>query len=308
MLNVERLRVLAEVADRGSFTAAAEALFLTQPAVSRQIAALERDLGTPLVERLPRGVRLTQAGALAHEHARSILASLAAAEEQVRGLARLDGGRLRMAAFATANTDLIPKVITRFRELHPQVELSLTGSHQAHHTLDAVRAGEIDLALVVDWDLDRPGDAAGVDLVTLLDDPLFVALGRGHPLAGGRRVRLTELADETWIEGAHPDCCGPLDRFREAAGFRPKIGFECDDWHAKQVLVASGAGVMLFPGLALPSARDDIVLRSTTPDLPVRRVFAACRPAGSRPATVQPMLDLLHGAARDDELSGQESR
>ncbi|MFI0481496.1 LysR family transcriptional regulator [Actinomadura sp. 9N215] len=296
MLDVQRLRVLAEVAEHGSFSGAAQALYCTQPAVSRQIAALERELGVPLVRRLPRGVRLTQAGELLHAHARVILASVAAAEREVRGLARLDGGRLRMAAFATANTSLVPSVIAVFRERHPGVELALMLGRRADETLAAVRAGELDLALMAEWGPGLPGDADGLDVSPLLDDRLCVALGRGHRLAPRRRVRLADLADETWIDGAHPDCCGPLDRFHEAAGFRPRIGLQCDDWHGKQALVASGAGIMLFPELARPRARDDIVLRPTVPALPARRVLAVTGEARHRPPAAHRMLDLLRRA------------
>ncbi|WUI04245.1 LysR substrate-binding domain-containing protein [Spirillospora sp. NBC_00431] len=296
MLDVQRLRVLAEVAEHGSFSAAAQALYCTQPAVSRQIAALERELGVPLVRRLPRGVRLTQAGELLHAHARAILASLAAAEQQVRGLARLDGGRLRMAAFATANVSLVPSVIASFRERHPDVELALTLGHRPDETLAAVRAGEIDLALMAEWGPGLPGDAAGLEVSPLFDDRLHLALGRGHRLAPDRRVRLADLADETWIDGAHPDCCGPLDRFHEAAGFRPRIGFRCDDWHGKQALVASGAGITLFPELARTRARDDIVLLPTVPELPARRVLAVTGAPPHRPPAAHRMLGLLRQA------------
>jgi DNA-binding transcriptional LysR family regulator len=299
MLDVHRLRILVEAADRGSLSAAAEALFLTQPAVSRQIAALERDLGTPLVQRLPRGVRLTQAGELAYEHARAILASLKVAEEQVRGLARLDEGRLRMAAFATVNAFLMPMVMARYRRRHPRVDLSLVSDHGSRQTLEAVRSGDIDLGVITDWDLDRSGDVAGVEVEALFDDQLFVALAPCHKLAAEGLVPLAELADETWIEGAHPDCCGPIEGFRETTGYHPKIGFHCDDWYGKQALVAAGVGIMPFPALALPGARDDIVLRPTTPTLKARRILAVTRAAIYRPATVQPMLDLLHETLLD---------
>lgn len=296
MLDLNRLRVLTEVADRGSFSAAADALFLTQPAVSRQIAALERDLGTPLVERLPRGVRLTQAGELACAHARTILAQLTAAEDQIRGLGRLDGGRLRMAGFASANAALVPEVITRFRKRHPSVELSLVAGHDPAKTLVAVRDGELDLALISAWDADRPEGRTGLDVLPLLNDQVYVAVGPEHPLASRRRIRLADLVEETWIDGAHPDCCGPFDGFREIAGFQPRVGFQCDDWNGKQALVAAGAGIMLFPGLAVPTARPDVVLRPVSPALPPRPVMVVTR-ADHRAATVAPMLELLREAA-----------
>ena len=126
MLDVRRLRVLREVAATGSFSAAAEALAFTQPAVSRQIATLEAEAGARLVERGARGIRLTPAGELLLEHAEVILDRLAAAEHQLDALSGLDGGRLRLGAFPTANATLIPLALTAFYAEYPSVCLSLT--------------------------------------------------------------------------------------------------------------------------------------------------------------------------------------
>jgi DNA-binding transcriptional LysR family regulator len=296
MLEVHRLQVLVEVADRGSFSAAAAALVCTQPAVSRQIAALERQVGARLLERLPRGVRLTQAGELAVEHARSALARLALAETQLKALADLEGGKLRLGAFASANTSLVPDAIIRFRQHHPNVELSLAGTDTTSN-LAAVRAGDLDLALVTAWDLDPPEVAEGIQLLPVFEDELLIALGQGHRLAKRHRIDLRDLAEETWIEGAHPDCLGPLDRFGEAAGFAPRIGFRCDDWHGKQALVAAGVGVMLFPTMALPAVRDDLVLCAPHPALPPRRILAGVPQGSYRAPATAPMIEILRETA-----------
>src|ERR671929_169290 len=115
MLDVRRMRVLREVAVRGSFSAAAEALSFTQSAVSQQIAALEREAGTVLVQRNARGVRLTEAGEALVRHAEAILARLAEAEAELEAIAGLRGGRLRMAAFESAGATLMPPAIAAFR-------------------------------------------------------------------------------------------------------------------------------------------------------------------------------------------------
>jgi DNA-binding transcriptional LysR family regulator len=125
MLDVRRMRVLREVAARGSFSAAADALAYTQSAVSQQIAALEREAGTTLVERNARGVRLTDAGRALVEHADAILARLSDAEAELEAIAGLRGGRLRLAAFPSAGASIMPEAIARFRERHPAVDLTL---------------------------------------------------------------------------------------------------------------------------------------------------------------------------------------
>src|ERR687893_1699053 len=125
MLDVRRMRVLREVAARGSFSAAADALAYTQSAVSQQMAALEREAGTRLVERSARGVRLTEAGRALVRHADVILARLADAEAELEAIAGLRGGRVRLVSFPTAAATLMPRAIAMFRERHPGVELSL---------------------------------------------------------------------------------------------------------------------------------------------------------------------------------------
>src|SRR3712207_1427948 len=125
MLDVRRLRVLREVAQRGSFSAAAEALSFTQSAVSQQIAALERESGSKLIERNPRGVRLTDAGRALVQHADAILARLEDAEEELAAIAGLRGGRLRIATFQSAGATLVPRALGEFHRRHPDVELTV---------------------------------------------------------------------------------------------------------------------------------------------------------------------------------------
>lgn len=295
MLDARRLRVLLEVSRRGSFSAAAEALAFTQPSVSRQIAALEREAGTQLLERDARSVRLTQAGEIVVEHAEAILARLAAVDDHLRALADLEGGRLQLAAFASANAWLVPEALRRFAERHPRVELSLAAVPADGH-LAALRTRELDLALLTDWDL--PGrDVEGVEIAPLLEDELYVALSRRHPLSARRRLTLRDLRRETWIEGAHPDCLGPLQQLSEAIGVEARIGFHCDDWSGKQALVAAGVGIMLFPALALRNRRDDIVVRPLSGEVAARKVYVA-HSDGYRAPAVDAMIGVLRETAK----------
>src|ERR687884_39639 len=157
MLDVRRLRVLREVAARGSFSAAADALHFTQSAVSQQIAALEREAGMPLVERNARGVRLTHAGEVLIGHTDVILARLADAEAELEALAGLRGGRLRLASFPSAGATIMPEAIARFRARHPAVELTLEPC-EPEPSLVRLRAGEVDLVLDITAGFRPPRD------------------------------------------------------------------------------------------------------------------------------------------------------
>src|SRR3954447_9122995 len=191
MLDVRRLRVLREVAQTGSFSAAAESLAFTQPAVSRQIATLEAEAGTRLVERSARGIRLTQAGELLVSHADAILDRLGAAESQLEKLNSLEGGRLHIGAPPTANATLIPLAIRAFDEEHPDVDLRLDESVSSE-LIDRVAAGDLDLAIVANAHrFDLPGEIVIEDL---MEDPQHLAVARDHPLADAPEVRMADLA------------------------------------------------------------------------------------------------------------------
>jgi DNA-binding transcriptional LysR family regulator len=294
VFDAARLRVFREVVRCGSLSAAAEALSFTQPAVSRQIAALEREAGAQLLERTPRGIRLTEPGRILLGHAEAILDRMATARAQVQSVASLAGGRLRIGSFPTANATVVPRAIAAFAREHPEVELSLVEA-LTPQAVAWLRAGEVDVAVVT--------HTAGLDdheleVVDLVDDEIFVALPAAHPLAQKPRLRLRDLRDETWIEAPGGVARPPLLSAALAHGFEPRIRFGAEQWLAKQGLVAAGVGVTLIPGLAVATVRDDIVLRSLGPDAPRRRVVAAL-PLGYRAPAVQPFVALLRAEAAE---------
>src|SRR5437763_10677423 len=174
MLDVRRMRVLKEVAAQGSFSAAAEALSFTQSAVSQQVAALERESGAKLVERRARGIRLTPAGEALVSHADAILARLDDAEQELAAIAGLKRGRVRIASSQSAGATLIPKALAEFHRRHPGVELSASTA-ELTEARDLLRAGEIDVAIIMDFEA---GPLLYPELATehLLDDPYHVAL------------------------------------------------------------------------------------------------------------------------------------
>jgi DNA-binding transcriptional LysR family regulator len=295
MLDVRRMRVLREVAVRGSFSAAADALSFTQSAVSQQIAALEREAGAVLVQRSARGVRLTEAGEALVRHTDGIMARLAEAEAELEAIAGLRGGRLRMAAFESAGATLMPLAIAAFRERHPAVELSLSLT-EPEDCVPQLRTGELDLAIVFHSAVQHADD--GIHRVHLVEDPMYLVLPRDHPLANRRRLRLEDLAGEPWI-GGEPDCeCNRLIfRACAIAGYEPRIAFETDDYTAMQGFVAAGVGVSLIAELGLTSVRDDIVIRNLGRDTPVRQIYAATLADSYRSPATQAMLDILQDVA-----------
>jgi DNA-binding transcriptional LysR family regulator len=298
MLNVNRLRVLREVAARGSFSAAAEALSYTQSAVSQQVATLEAEVGTSLLERRPRGVRLTAAGRALVEHAEGILAQLQAAEADVAAIAGLRGGQLRMASFPTAGATLMPVAIAIFRAQHPDVELTLAEG-EPEEIVPRLAAGEFDLALLFEFPGVSEALPRSLDHVELMEDPMHLALPGDHPLTPQDKLRLEDLDEQAWVQSsASSPCARHVVRSCHAAGFEPRVAFESDDYATVQGLVAAGVGVALIPELALSGgARSDIIIRELTPSSPARRIIAASARSDRRIPAVQAMLDILRDVA-----------
>jgi DNA-binding transcriptional LysR family regulator len=307
MLDVKQLRVLKAVAEHGSFSAAADALSYTQPAISQQIAALEKSAGATLVDRTSRGIHLTDAGRALVDHAGVVIARLAAAEAELEAIAGVRGGRVRLASFPTAGASLLPPAVARFTERHPEVELSFV-EQEPEDAVQMLRAAELEVAVVFEFhdlsQLEWDRLYGGVELHHLVDDPMYLALPRGHRLAHKPRVGLRDVADETWIQDGDPNnICGRLHQSAcRSAGFEPRIGFQSDDYNVVQGLVAAGVGVSLLPSLALANTRDDIVVRSLGKAAPSRRISAATLAGRFRSPATEAMLAILQEVAADFEV------
>jgi DNA-binding transcriptional LysR family regulator len=297
MLNVPRLQVLCEIARHGSLAGAAAALAYTPSAVSQQVASLEREAGTTLVERLPRGARLTEAGRVLVDHAERVLAELRAAEASLASIAAGGGGRLRVGAFTTANAILVPLAVAALRARHPAVTLGLLEA-DLDEAFALLAARELDLAVVYEFPVVKVQPPDDVELVWLLDDPLHVAMAPSHPLAGRRRLRLADLAEHDWVQGVHRgSTIDVLPRACRSAGFEPRIAFRTDDQMTVQGLVAAGVGISLAPTLILPSMRPDLVVRPIDEPALTRRVLAAVPRGMYRLPAAAAMLQLLAEAA-----------
>jgi DNA-binding transcriptional LysR family regulator len=293
MLDVRRMRVLREVAERGSITAAAQALAFTPSAVSQQIATLEREAGVALVERGPRSIRLTPAGRALVEHTDGILASLQAAEAEIQAIAGVRGGMLRLASFPTAYATIMPAAIAEFRDRHPGVELTLTETDPLAG-LAHLKSGELDLALLYEYDYVPLPEDDSIERIPLTDDPIRVLLPQGHRSAKRRAVPLDALAEEHWITStARSSCHEFVARSCRASGFEPDIGFESDDHGVWQGLVAAGVGVALAPELALENLHPGVVARPVALHPLKRRIYVAFR-VGGRSAAIDAMLDVLN--------------
>ncbi|GIG62271.1 LysR family transcriptional regulator [Longispora fulva] len=272
MIDVQRLRVLREVARHGSFSRAAEALLFTPSAVSQQIAALERTLGARVVERSTRGVVLTAPGRLLVEAADAITAELSHAQEQID---RLASGRaaLTVATFTSGGRELLPAALTRFVAAHPDVELTvLEGEPEV--ALPWVREGRADLALSYHFGGPPPvraGDRSGLTWTPVQDDPLWIVVPRGHPLAGRESAHLTELAGDRWVLGCSKTRA-ILDGYAALAGFEPHILAATTDYFFAQSLVAAGVGVALIPWIALLPPGGEVAVLAVEQPRPVRHI------------------------------------
>jgi DNA-binding transcriptional LysR family regulator len=269
MLDVTRLRVLVAVARHGSVTAAAHALNYAQPSVSHHLARLEAETGTKLITRAGRGIRLTDAGRLLAERAAEVIGRLDAAENELAVYSGTRAGRLRLAAFPSALSTLVPAAAAMLRDKHPSVDLRLTEA-EPPEALRMLRAGYVDVALVFRHEPEGPDTEPApaereLREQVLLDEPVHVIApadprpdADGVPAAAITEMHPADLArfsGQRWIAGCDR-CREHLLKQCAAAGFSPKIAFTTDDFVAVQALVGAGLGLALLPDLALRAVRN----------------------------------------------------
>ncbi|MBW8800474.1 MAG: LysR family transcriptional regulator [Streptomyces sp.] len=294
MLDVRRLQVLRAVVTSGTVTAAAAHLGYTPSAVSQQVAALEKQAGTALLERVGRGVRPTAAGLLLTEHAALISSAVAQAETALADLRAGRTGRLSVRYFATAGSTLVAPALARLRAEHPGVRVDLELA-DPEDPFQEVARGRADLAVVVQAQ-DRTGD--GFRLVHLLDDPYAAVLPLGHPLAGRETIDLHELSGEQWVGSEPPGpCLEPVVDSCAAAGFSPDFVIQSEDYATAQGFVAAGLGVGLMPRLGLRNQHPGVVVRPVRNPEPVRVISAAVRETALEQPSLRGLLDALRDAA-----------
>ncbi|MDT0318779.1 LysR family transcriptional regulator [Streptomyces millisiae] len=298
MLNVRRLLLLTEIAEHGSLTGAASAAGMTASAASQQMSRLEAEVGQPLLERLPRGVRLTGAGEALVARGRAIRRELRAAQADLDAFARLDRGTLRLGSFPTVSASLLPLALTRFARAHAGAEVVVRSAMLAQ-LREMLHTGEVELALLWDYRWNRVSDEA-LTLTHLLNDPTVLVVPANSRLLDEPEVSLRSLAAQHWIIRAdnHP-VAEVLRRSCRLAGFEPRIAYESHDYQEAQAMVAAGLGIAIAPRLALTNRRNDVRLVRLGADVPapIRRILLA-RPENRMPtpATLA-MIDILHAVA-----------
>jgi DNA-binding transcriptional LysR family regulator len=304
MYDLRRLRAFHAVARSGSFSAAARELGYTQSVVSHHVAALERELGLTLINRGTRPVSATDAGRRLLRHSEAALGHITAAEDELRAVAGLETGTLRVGAFLSAANSFVPGALARFEAAHPKIDVRLEQIEEPE-ALHRLRSGELDLA--VGYRIrERPSRRRqprdeSFDEIHLADDPYRIALPPKHPLSRRRELRLAQLAAERFItppaEGFLRSYRTMLERLCAASGFEPDIAHLVNDVTVARALVAAGLGVAVLPDLALPPPHHDIAVRPARDIQPIRSLHATWLRGRQVPAIAQ-IVPYLEESAR----------
>ncbi|MFI1385589.1 LysR substrate-binding domain-containing protein [Embleya sp. NPDC020886] len=267
MLDVRRLRLLRELSLRGTIAAVAEALAFTPSAVSQQLATLEREAGVPLLERTGRRVTLTPAGRNLVRHAEAVLAHLEQAAAELADTRRGLAGPLRIGTFPTATRTIVPTVLADLGERHPGLEPMVLEIDPAG-VADALRAGELDVALIHEYDFVPPTDEPGLAVRPLCVEAMYLASTAPAPTPGAVASVLAHWRDSPWITATSGTMCHAMTiRACQAAGFTPRVHHQVDDFATVLTLVAAGRGVAVVPQLGITDPPPEVHLTR----LPIRR-------------------------------------
>lgn len=298
MLDVRRLRLLRELADRGTIAEVARVVGYTPSAVSQHLGALERESGVALLERDGRRVRLTPAADALVERARRILDELEQAEVELHSLHEVPAGPLAIGAFPSAAVALAAPALATLKQRHPDLNPTLQ-ELEDDDGLARLRAGELDLLIAKSYDLVPPPPAGGLERHHLLDDPVLVALPAGHHSAG-RSIRISDLHHDGWIAGTHSTTFGSVvAQAARAAGFTPRIVHRADDAALQLELVAGGHGVALLPRLAALRRVSGVRLTRLIEPAIQRHVHVLTRRGAARRPAVAAALAALQQVASE---------
>ncbi|MFD6394488.1 LysR family transcriptional regulator [Nocardia sp. NPDC060259] len=294
MLDVRKLRLLRELAHRGTIAAVADALSYTPSAVSQQLTALEREAGVPLLERTGRRVTLTPSAHLLVGHTETILAALERADAELAVARDELAGTLRIGAFPTAARTLLSPALVALSTDHPRLELTVTEIDPAD-VPDALRAGTLDIALTHDYDLVPATPDPAIHTEPLHTETVYLATRNSVPDTKPLHAQL----ESPWIAGTPGTLCHTVTlRACQAAGFTPRIRHHADDFDTVLALVAADAGTAIVPALALHSPPDDVTL---TPLSTRRHTHLAYRNGTDAHPAIAAARTALRSAARAAE-------
>ncbi|MEU9912907.1 LysR family transcriptional regulator [Streptomyces sp. NPDC051001] len=289
-VDLRRLTVLRELQRRGSLARTAEALHLTPSAVSQQLSALSREIGAPLTERDGRGVRLTGQARVLLAHADEIAAQLERARADLAAYGSGGRGSVTIGCFSSGILGLLPGVLRGLAEHLPHVRVDVVEA-EPPDLFTALDAGQVDVAVAVDFAATPPHTDRRYSRSDLLTDVMDIVVPADHRLAGRGRIPLRELAGEPWIAGDARSCVGAIARAVCAtSGFTPDIRHTVNDWGALAALVEAGAGVALIPRLVHPLyAHRALAVLTPEGAPPSRNIFAAVRTG----ADADPVLETV---------------
>lgn len=298
MIDMSALSSLRAVDLHGSVVGAADALGFTPSAVSQQVKRLERQTGVDLLERVGRGVVLTDHGRRLVDDGAHLLTAL---EELESGLRRDTGrvaGRLRVAAFSTAMRGLVAPVVRDLHDRHPDLTLALT-EHEPWDAVDLVASGQHDLGVVHSWG-DVPLDIpAHVVAVTAARDVADVIVPRGHRLAGRTRVSPRDLVDEDWVATPKGTICREwLTRMYDGTGRTPRIAHVALEFDSHLALVAAGLGIALVPRLGRRPLSDEVVAVAAHRPVPTRQITVVHRSSMRDSPAVVAVVDAMRARGR----------
>ena len=298
-LEIKHLRALRAVVEEGSFGAAAIRLGYTQSAVSQQIAALERVVGTRLFDRPggPRRVRLTRAGELLDHHATSILAGVAAAGADLAAFAQGDAGRVAIGTFQSIQVQALPRIVGRLRAESPGLRIELTEHDESELLAAALATGDLDVSFLVAIPMDRPE----LDVIASWTDPFLVMSPADEALApNGSAVPVDRLTGPPMVALGASSCQALLERSLAAVGARPDVVFRTGNNSAVQAMVRAGGCHAVMPRLAIDVDDPDVSVHATTPELPARTIALAVAAGRSRSPATERVIELA--VAVCDEL------
>ncbi|MBA9001431.1 LysR family transcriptional regulator [Thermomonospora cellulosilytica] len=304
MLDLDRLRALHAVATHGSVSAAAEALHVTTSAVSQQLAKLERETAHKLLERNGRGVKLTDAAKLLVMHADRILSLVERAEADLEAHRGVVVGELSLGAFPTAIRGLVPAALRDLRARHPDLRVLVT-EHDPFVSAPLVARGDLDLAIVQDWNNEPLSVPEGLVKGMICEDLADVAVPAGHPLAGRDEIDLKELAGDCWISSPPGTiCCDWLTHTLRTFDSEPRLHHTAYEISSQLALVAAGLGDCILPRLGRDPLPEGVaVIRLRRPLS--RRIYAVWREEAARRPAICAALDALRASARS-VLSDEE--